>query len=129
MEKHLDYHDGILEEMRLVNQSKDKTKGRTPKSWKSWVTVIQRIQDFEKRVPSSQSNDAARKNITMVHIGLLVHSRGDWVSKCIQSAKLINAPRNSTHAGLKEYLKKDDAGSILGIDKFLTKLEEVLGGK
>ncbi|KAJ7750987.1 hypothetical protein DFH07DRAFT_774983 [Mycena maculata] len=123
-ERHTD--DSVLKEIQINHTSRDlKTKGQTPQCWERWTTKLKKILDYEDQIPNSYRVAGARKKkITAKAIGLLVHTSGDWVSKCLTAAQLIQNHR--TKVWLIQYLQKNDVKSAVGIDSFIKELRKGL---
>ncbi|KAJ7748736.1 hypothetical protein DFH07DRAFT_775564 [Mycena maculata] len=123
-ERHTD--DSVLKEIQINHTSRDlKTKGQTPQCWERWTTKLKKILDYEDQIPNLYRVAGARKKkITAKAIGLLVHTSGDWVSKCLTAAQLIQNHR--TKVWLIQYLQKNDVKSAVGIDSFIKELRKGL---
>ncbi|KAJ7837253.1 hypothetical protein B0H14DRAFT_2589348 [Mycena olivaceomarginata] len=116
----------VLEEIRTANDiaagKKSKSTGRTPKVWARWVGAIHTISKTESRVPRTCRTEAAGVFIKKKQIGLLVRTKGEWASKCIQAGELL--AKNTTHDKLVKYLLRD--GKPLGIERFLRMVQEII---
>lgn len=116
----------MLKEIRTANDvaagKKSKGTGRTPKVWARWVGAIHTISKTETRVPRTCRTEAAGVIIKKKQIGLLVHTKGEWASKCIQAGELL--AKNTTHDKLVKYLLRDS--KPLGIDRFLGTVQEII---
>ncbi|KAJ7756502.1 hypothetical protein DFH07DRAFT_773198 [Mycena maculata] len=123
-ERHTD--DSVLKEIQINHTSRDlKTKGQTPQCWERWTTKLKKILDYKDQIPNLYRVAGARKKkITAKAIGLLVHTSGDWVSKCLTAAQLIQNHR--TKVWLIQYLQKNNVKSAVGIDSFIKELRKGL---
>jgi hypothetical protein len=126
-------HNLVLKDIRAANKNpprnpNDKTvrkdyhknKGHTPYLWRRWITKMNKLFLQEKRVPYLPEDPTKLKKVSFVHMGGLVNTTSDWVSKCIQAAELFQANQHNTAVG--RYMSLNGDGDKTGIDQLLSQL-------
>ncbi|KAJ7723853.1 hypothetical protein DFH07DRAFT_783459 [Mycena maculata] len=109
--------DPIISEIQQVNADRlQKHLGRSPRCWATWVAAVGGI---DKRTSGSITVDGRRRTINKTHISRLVNTRPDWVTKVLRAHEIITG--DNFLAEGQTFLEAVEP--ILGIDKFLAKIE------